>query len=190
MRPWDRTLYIKVVRGFLREGDSITVTFGDRSQGSPGMRLQTFCEDSFEFHTLVDPIATYCNQPLPDQPTIRIVPGAAESFVAVVPTLRRCGEPFSLRFKGEDRWGNPSERCDVTFRPESSIPVDGLPETVRLRPGDSAGSVERLSVAAPGDVVIRLLAEDGAVVASANPLRIVAAADQLLQSRQDAGPHV
>ena len=29
IRPWDKTIYIKVVRGFLREGDQITVNFGD-----------------------------------------------------------------------------------------------------------------------------------------------------------------
>ena len=46
IRPWDKTLYIKVVRGFLREGDRIVVRFGDRRQGSPGIRLQTFCEHS------------------------------------------------------------------------------------------------------------------------------------------------
>ncbi len=179
VRPWDRTLYIKVVRGFLRAGDSITVTFGDTSGGSPGMRLQTFCEDSFEFHTLVDPIATYCYQPLPEQPTIRIVPGAPETFVAVVPTLRRVGESFALKFKAEDRWGNPSDRCDVTLRLESNVAVEGLPETVRLKPGDFAGSVEGLSVAAPGDVEIRLLHQDGRVAAAANPLRIVEGAELL-----------
>lgn len=174
VRPWDRTLYIKVVRGFLREGDSITVTFGDTSGGSPGMRLQTFCEDSFEFHTLVDPIATYCYQPLPEQPTIRIVPGAPESYVAVVPTLRRVGEPFALKFKAEDRWGNPSDKCDVTLRLESDVAIDGLPETVRLKRGDFAAVVEGLSVAAPGEVEIRLLHQDGSLAATANPLRIVA----------------
>ncbi|MBT4043001.1 MAG: DUF3604 domain-containing protein, partial [Rhodospirillaceae bacterium] len=49
IRPWDKTLYIKVVRGFLRQGDEIIVRFGDRRQGSPGIRLQTFCEETFEF---------------------------------------------------------------------------------------------------------------------------------------------
>ena len=39
IRPWDKTLYIKVVRGFLREGDKIIIRFGDRRQGSPGIRL-------------------------------------------------------------------------------------------------------------------------------------------------------
>ena len=32
IRPWDKTLYIKVARGFLREGDRIVVRFGDRGR--------------------------------------------------------------------------------------------------------------------------------------------------------------
>ena len=38
-RPYDRTLVIRVVKGYLRENDTITVVFGDRSGGSPGFRL-------------------------------------------------------------------------------------------------------------------------------------------------------
>ena len=110
VRPWDRTLYIKVVHGFLREGDTISIRFGVTDHGSPGMRLQTFCEDSFEFHVLVDPIATFTYQPLIEQPKIKIVPGDRERFLAVIPTLRRVGETFALKFKGEDRWGNPSDQ--------------------------------------------------------------------------------
>src|SRR5579872_1035744 len=64
-RPWDKTLYIKVVRGFLREGDRIVVRFGDRRQGSPGMRMQTFCEATFEFKVLVDAFAAYKYVELP-----------------------------------------------------------------------------------------------------------------------------
>ena len=59
IRPWDKTLFIRVVRGFLREGDQIVIRFGDPHQGSPGMRVQTFCESSFEFKVLVDAFATY-----------------------------------------------------------------------------------------------------------------------------------
>ena len=75
IRPWDKTLYIKVVRGFLREGDQIIVRFGDPRQGSPGIRVQTFCEHTFEFRVLVDAIATYNYVELPVQPEIAIVPG-------------------------------------------------------------------------------------------------------------------
>ena len=68
IRPWDKTLYIKVVRGFLRAGDQIIARFGDRRQGSPGIRVQTFCEHTFEFRVLVDAFATYNYVELPVQP--------------------------------------------------------------------------------------------------------------------------
>ncbi len=173
VRPWDRTLYIKVVRGFLRAGDTITVRFGATEGGSPGMRMQTFCEDTYEFRVLVDPIATYNYQPLPRQPAIRIVPGPPERYLAVLPTLRRVGEQFTLKCKGEDRWGNPSDRCDATFRLRSSVPIDDLPDTVTFAPGDFAVEVPGLSVSAPGDVEIRLEDDAGVCIATANPLRIV-----------------
>ncbi|HEX6142200.1 MAG TPA: DUF3604 domain-containing protein, partial [Geminicoccaceae bacterium] len=175
VRPWDRTLSIKVVNGYLRAGETITVTFGDQRQGSPGMRLQTFCEDTFEFRVLVDPIATYNFQPLPEQPVIRIVPGPPVRMVAVLPTLRRVGEPFSLWVKGEDRWGNPSDRCEGTFRLRASQTVRNLPDSVTLEHGRFALEVPDLVVDRPGDVVIELLDATGEPVACANALRVVEA---------------
>jgi hypothetical protein len=82
-----------VVKGYLKEGDRIVVRFGVTDHGSPGMRLQTFCEDTFEFRVLVDPIATFNFQPVPDQPVIAIVPGPPDRYVAVLPTLRGWARP-------------------------------------------------------------------------------------------------
>ncbi len=176
VRPWDRTLYIKVVRGFLREGETITVRFGVTDGGSPGLRLQTFCEERFEFRVLVDPIATYNFQPLPVQPAIRIVPGPPARFLVVAPTLRGVGEPFALGIKGEDRWGNPSDRCDATFRLSADgVPVEGLPERVRLAPGERAVRIEGLRAAEPGELRFALRDEEGRTVAASNPLRVVEA---------------
>jgi len=79
IRPWDKTLFIRVVRGFLREGDRIVVRFGDRRQGSPGIRMQTFNEPTFEFRVLVDAWATYNYIELPQQPWISVVAGAPAS---------------------------------------------------------------------------------------------------------------
>jgi len=173
VRPWDRTLYIKVVHGFLREGDTITICFGDRSQGSPGMRLQTFCEDTFEFHVLVDPIATYNYQPLPVQPEIAIVPGPPDRWVAVLPTLRRCNEPFELKLKCEDRWGNPTDRIDIRTGLTSSQSVDGLPDAVDWEPGRFTHELSGLSTDLPGDIVIKVTGGNGATLCESNPLRIV-----------------
>ncbi|MEO4042275.1 DUF3604 domain-containing protein [Hoeflea sp. CAU 1731] len=172
VRPWDRTLWIKVVKGFLEEGETITIRFGVTDHGGPGMRLQTFCEDTFEFRVLVDPIATFNFQTLPVQPAIAIVPGAPERYVAVLPTLRRPGEPFTLKVKGEDKWGNPSNRCNTRLWLEADGAVDGLPDTLDLAEGDFAFTVSGLSTTEPGKVSIILKDEAGSVVARTNPLLI------------------
>lgn len=173
VRPWDRTLYIKVVKGFLRDGDTITIRFGDTSGGSPGMRLQTFCEDTFEFHVLVDPIATFNYQSLPAQPIIKIVPGSPERWVAVLPTLRRAGENFALRLKAEDRWGNPSDKVSVTVHLKSNHPVKGLPESLTFSAGEFAKKIDGLIVNEAGDITIAVQDGNGVVLAESNPLRIV-----------------
>lgn len=170
VRPWDRTLWIKVVRGYLKEGETITVRFGVTDHGGPGMRLQTFCEDTFEFRVLADPIATFNFQPLPEQPMIAIVPGKPERYVAVLPTRRRPGEAFALKVKGEDRWGNPSDQCATTLSIEADGPIEGLPATVELTPGAFATEIDGLSVAAPAEVSVVLRDAAGAVVAETNPL--------------------
>lgn len=172
VRPWDRTLWIKVVRGYLAEGDQITIRFGVTDHGGPGMRLQTFAEETFEFRVLVDPIATFNFQPLPVQPMIAIVPGAPERFIAVLPTLCRPGEHFSLRIRGEDRWANPSDQCRGQLHFEAKGAIEGLPESMDLVPGQFAFEVAKLSVAEPGEVAVIIRDADGRIVAETNPLRI------------------
>src|SRR5262244_4132748 len=59
IRPYANTLLIRVWRGYLRTGDTLSVRFGDRRRGSPGLRLQTNCDERFELRTCVDAFATY-----------------------------------------------------------------------------------------------------------------------------------
>jgi hypothetical protein len=179
IRPWDKTLYIKVVRGFLREGDQIIVRFGDRRQGSPGMRIQTFCEATFEFKVLVDAIATYNYVELPEQPEIAIVPGPPVLFKAILPTLRRLGDPFRLRVRGEDRWGNPSNLCSQQFRLRANLAVDDLPASIQFESGQFAQIIEGLSCHQSGDLVIELLDSKDKPVAQSNPCRLVESSDLL-----------
>jgi hypothetical protein len=172
IRPWDKTLYIKVVRGFLREGDQIVVRFGDQRHGSPGIRLQTFCEDTFEFRVLVDAIATYNYVELPEQPVIRIIPGPAALIKGIMPTSKAVGERFDLRIKAEDKWGNPTNQCDDVYKLKANIPVQGLPESIRFVPGEFEFRVSDLSVNEVGDLLIYFMDASGNMVARANPNRI------------------
>ena len=174
IRPWDKTLYIKVVRGFLKESDQIIIRFGDRRQGSPGIRLQTFVEHTFEFRVLVDAMAVYNYVELPEQPVIAIIPGPPALYKAIMPTQRGCGQAFKLQLKGEDRWGNPSDQCEANFSLQSTANVQGLPETVSFNKGDYAVTLDGLSISEPGDVTISLVDSEGKTVCSSNPIRITA----------------
>lgn len=166
VRPYDQTVYVKVVNGYLKEGETITVTFGDRSGGSLGMRVQTFAEDSFEFRVLVDPVATFTFQELESHPEIAIVPGPLVRTVMVAPSLRRVGEAFAIGIKGEDRWGNPSDQCGQTLSLQSSLPIEGLPETIELAAGAKAKKIAGLTATAAGTAELTLTDEAGDVVAS------------------------
>ena len=108
IRPWVNTLLIRVGRGYLRAGDTITVRFGDRREGSPGLRLQTNCEERFELKFFVDAFATYEFTELPRSPGFALVAGPAASWKAIWPSLAVTGEPFRLALVAEDMWGNPT----------------------------------------------------------------------------------
>ena len=173
IRPWDKTLFIRVVRGFLCENDRIIVRFGDPREGSPGMRMQTFNEPTFEFRVLVDAWATYNYVELPVQPVISIVAGPPVIFKAILPTLRKRGEPFRLGFKGEDKWGNPSHLSGGTFTLTANLPVAGLPGSFTMQRGEFSKIIDGLSCAAAGDLLLEVGDAAGKPVCTSNPLRIV-----------------
>jgi len=175
IRPWDKTILIRVQRGFLREGDCITVRLGDTRGGSPGLRMQTFQESDFEFKVLVDAFATYNYVELPAQPEIAIVAGPPVLYKAILPTVRRVGEVFSLGFKGEDQWGNPSHLVEGGFTLRANVPVTGLPARIEVRRGTYAQRIGGLTVNAPGELQVEVLDAGGRAMCSSNPLRIVAA---------------
>ncbi|MCB2008664.1 MAG: DUF3604 domain-containing protein [Rhodoferax sp.] len=179
IRPWDKTLSIRVQRGFLREGDTITVRIGDTRQGSPGIRVQTFTEPTFEFKVLVDAFATYNFVELPEQPFIPVVAGPAVLFKAVLPTGRRVGQPFRFGFKGEDKWGNPSHQLRGRFTLEPSMPVRGLPASIDVQAGSLSTVIEALQVEQAGELHITVRDDHGTVVCRSNPLRISDDTDDL-----------
>ena len=174
IRPWSRSLYVGVVKDFLAPGDTITIRFGDRRFGSPGIRLQTYCETEFEFRVFADPIATYDYVALPQSPRIRIAPGPGVRWRAVLPTLVRAGEPFRLSIKADDKWGNPSNVVDRMLRLEADGPIAGLPTSTHLAPGSFAAAIDGLRVVETADLTVRVLDASGQELCRSNPLRIAA----------------
>ena len=110
-RPWDKCLYLKIMGGYLDVSEQVTVTFGDRSQGSPGWFSQTFAETSFEFKTYVDCFATYRFKELPESPVMRIVPGNPVALSCVAPSIVARNSSFSYFTRLQDAWGNIIEEA-------------------------------------------------------------------------------
>ncbi|MDP6432372.1 MAG: DUF3604 domain-containing protein [SAR324 cluster bacterium] len=174
IRPWDKTIYIKIVKGFFREGDQLLVHYGDPIGGSTGIRMQTFCEETFELKVLVDAFATYQYIEVPESPALKIVPGPATKWVAQIPTMRRVNEAFRLLLKAEDRWGNSTYKTDARFRLTSNLTVNGLPQEINLSSqNEGVLLLDGLSVAEKGDLFIQLNDSSGNFVCRSNPLRIV-----------------
>jgi hypothetical protein len=174
IRPWFQTLRVQCLN-YLSEGDTIILHLGDRRQGGPGMRMQTFVERGYQFRVHVDAFATCDFVALPEdrQPKIDLIPGPAARHLAILPSLRAVGDSFALGLKAEDRWGNPTPEDPGTYSLHATHPLTGLPERISM--ADSTGGalrIEGLQTDTPGDLQIEMRNAEGDVVARSNRLRI------------------
>ena len=108
IRPYRGAIVAHVFDGSLTCGDTITVTIGDRSSGSPGWTLQTFPETKHTFRVLVDAFGTREYYPLTVHPSITLVPGEPHAIDAVVPSTAVPGQEIPLHVRIVDSWGNPA----------------------------------------------------------------------------------
>jgi len=106
-RPWMKALIIDVYDGSLEPGDTVTVVLGDRSQGSPGIRAQTFIESAHVFQVFVDPTNACLVRPVPS-PCVPIISGRAGKLVCQLPPQAVTGQSVTPLIKGEDCWMNPT----------------------------------------------------------------------------------
>ena len=172
IRPFAQTLFIRVNRGFLREGDKVVVRFGDRSRGSPGLRMQTNVEKAFRFKIFVDPFAIYEFIEVPSELSFPVIAGPAECWKAILPTERRVGDEFRLALLAQDRWGNPAALGAERIALDASCPVAGLPPSVAVNPEATTAVIEHLSVRAAGNLTIDAHDDESRMHARSNPLRI------------------
>ena len=175
IRPYANTLLIRVGRGYMRAGDTLTVRIGDRRKGSPGFRLQTNVEARVELKTSVDAFAAYEFCELLVQPAFDLVPGPGVNWKAIVPSLVVAGEPFRLAVVAEDQWGNPTGDVARNFELVASRLVQGLPAKLEIHKGDGPRAIENLKIDSEGDLEIRLMS-GGKEVVRANPMRVVKSA--------------
>lgn len=146
VRPWMKTVLVRVTDGFLAPGQTISIVF-DRS------RAQTFCENKFQFRLFVDCFGADVYEEVEEDLSFPIVSGPAARLVCVAGT----GWAF---VRAEDVWGNPS----ADYR--GTVEVGGQRHT--FTPSD--GGAHRFDGIHTGEGISRVIARDGTFVAESNPV--------------------
>ena len=106
-RPYQKAIIVDVIDGYLRPGDRVEIRLGDRSQGGPGTRAQTFVEDAFKLRAYVDVTGTSRLAAVPGDTRLTIRPGTPSLLHVVTPRLTRRGAPVPIVIRVDDAWGNP-----------------------------------------------------------------------------------
>jgi len=158
-RPWHNwCLVIDVTDGYLSQGDSVKLILGNRSQGSPGIRAQSFVESQHEFRWLVDPTNAANPQRLPSSPIIPIIAGKPVRLVCLLPSLLIIGENAKVFVKGEDAWGNPIS------------PPDGIKLNAK---GSGGVRIEGNTLKAESSGIVWVEAAGNGFSCFSNPLEVV-----------------
>ncbi|MFT4689841.1 MAG: hypothetical protein ACI9OD_002052 [Limisphaerales bacterium] len=166
-RPWmNWCIVIDVYDGSLGPGDVISVVLGDRSQGSPGIRAQTFIESNHDFRVFADPTNAAVARSVPGSPTVAVIAGEPVELVAIVPTQAMVGEWIEFRVRGQDRWMNPT----LTPTP---------PACAWLGDPDIEWRAGSFRLKTPGTV--RIMVDQSGFTAVSNPITATASASPLKQ---------
>lgn len=141
-RPYQKTVIVDVIDGYLNPGDRVVVRLGDRRQGGPGTRVQTFVEKAFRFRVFIDPLGSQKYAEVPGDCVVDVVPGIPSRLRLVAPRLATPGA-VAVLLRAEDEWGNTCEDRPVSGS-LASIGPDGASASRPFTSSAEGWSVLRL----------------------------------------------
>jgi hypothetical protein len=155
----------------LVKGDTITVVYGDRSGGSPGLELQTTQVDGAMFPLYVD-LEGKGNFLSPRWPAFTIEGGAPARVAALAPSVVKPGEAFELSIRTEDRYYNRASGR----MPAYEVRVNG--KSVATAPAGRNGLsvVPGLTIEEEGVVRFEVMTADETLRGLSNPVWVTRAA--------------
>ena len=148
----------------LKEGDSITLTYGDTSGGARGMEIQTFSNDAAPLPIYVDLENSehFLSLPLP---TFRVVGADMVAVHGIAPSIVAPSESFQLRVRPEDYYFNLA----IGQVPALNVMLNG--QSYRQIPaGKSSLSKLEVSLDQPGVYQFSFASEDGRLLGRSNPV--------------------
>jgi hypothetical protein len=166
VRPWMKTVVLRVTDGFVRPGESVEIAFRQS-------RAQTFAETQFRFRLFADCFGADVYEEVEERLGFPIVAGPAARLFLTAPSQAVAGEPIRAHARLEDVWGNPAEGGPVrVLGPEGqalgSIGLVG-----------GAGCLEGARLATPGVHTLSATDQATGLGAESNPVEVVPAAPAL-----------
>ena len=152
----------------LATGDTVTLTFGDRSGSGPGLRMQQWSNDRVVFKTFLD-LEGNGWLLTPHWPAMEVIGQESVQFVnAIVPSVVRPGEEFALAVRAEDRFKNVSSGP----MPALDVLLDG--SVLRSIPsgGEALQELRGVALDEPGVYRFEVRSRDGSLRGTSNPVRV------------------
>ena len=149
----------------LEPGDTVTLTYGDRSSGSRGLKVQSFTTDALILPVYLD-LDGEGRFVTPSWPSVPILGGEIRSIWPLAPSVVDPGEIFSLGIRSQDGLYNRATGAIPGYR----VQLDG--ELVAEVAAGTAPvvSVPNLAIDEPGVHRLEVASADGKLRATSNPI--------------------
>ncbi len=159
---------LEVTGGYLKPGDKVVITIGDRSQGSRGYGVVWRDSDQFRFSLQLD-IDGRGNSVTVGVADVAIEGNRLAGLAAVVPSVVQTGEPFGLRLRLEDEYNNPASydggRFDVLLAGRSVGEIE-------VGPGSYLGLLTGLEIDTEGGYKFQIKSHEGKFSCFSNPVLV------------------
>jgi len=168
---WHNMIEVLLPERGLKPDETLRITLGDRSGGSPGMRVQPFDESCFVFKTYVDAVGEGKYLPLADSPAIEIIAAEPVRLHVLMPADAVAGRPTWCLIRAEDRYGNPAPRYRGHVRLTATDPKALLPAAYTFAANErGVYRCESIVLNRPGLHTVSV--SDGQLTAMSNPVRV------------------
>ena len=109
IRPYENALRVRVRDGCLQRGDTVTITMGDTSFGSPGILTQTVAEKNHKIIAAVDPFNCNRYEEIHPIASLDVRSGSPAKVDIILPSKVKLLEDFKVKLRVIDMYGNACE---------------------------------------------------------------------------------
>ncbi|MCH2323362.1 MAG: DUF3604 domain-containing protein [Pseudomonadales bacterium] len=156
----------RVVEGELDRGSSVTIAYGDRSQGGSGIMTPTFESERMPLPLYVDLDGSSEWRSLPITP-FEIVGGETTGVHGFAPSVVEPGESFELSVRAQDQYFNRATGDIPAFEVLLNNEI-----VATTNAGADAITVLDLALNEPGVYWISIRSADGSITGEGNPILV------------------